>query len=57
MDDFILVCGCDGVIYSNDCECQMVGVSKVSDGVCEFLGWICGGVVGIGCGVGEICVF
>jgi len=31
------VCGCDGKTYGNDCERQVAGVSKVSDGACPIV--------------------
>lgn len=31
------VCGCDGKTYGNDCERQVAGVSKSSDGACPIV--------------------
>lgn len=33
--DYVPVCGCDGVTYSNDCNRLMAGVQKDHDGECE----------------------
>lgn len=46
------VCGCDGKTYTNDCQRQAAGVSKIHDGPCEET---CGGFVGTPCPKGKFC--
>ncbi|MEK6676747.1 MAG: Kazal-type serine protease inhibitor domain-containing protein [Planctomycetota bacterium] len=48
------VCGCDGVTYGNRCEAGMAGQSIEHRGPCEQ---VCGGIAGIPCDDGEVCVF
>jgi hypothetical protein len=59
------VCGCNGKTYTNDCERQVAGVSKKSDGACPTTdagaggsggtGGTGGGTGGTGGGTGKTC--
>lgn len=48
------VCGCDGLVYDNDCERQRAGVQKELDGPCPDDGR-CGGPLALMCGPGQLC--
>jgi len=50
------VCGCDGITYGNDCEAHAAGVSIVKLGACEPAAEFCGGIAGIACPEGKVCV-
>jgi len=50
------VCGCDGITYGNDCEAAAAGVSVQSKGECEPKPTFCGGIAGIACPEGQVCV-
>ncbi len=52
------VCGCDGNTYSNSCFAAMAGTGVATEGECEPppAGGFCGGIAGIQCPQGQICV-
>ena len=52
--DYQPVCGCDGKSYSNDCERQVVGMTKDHDGACAATA-SCGGIAGATCTTGQFC--
>jgi len=49
------VCSCDGVTYDNRCEALIAGAFIDRVGECEPRP--CGGIAGLECGEGEVCVF
>jgi len=52
------VCGCDGNTYSNSCFAAMAGTGVATEGECEPPppGGFCGGIAGIECPEGQVCV-
>lgn len=52
------VCGCDGNTYSNSCFAAMAGTGVATEGECEPPppGGFCGGIAGIQCPEGQVCV-
>lgn len=50
------VCGCDGQTYANDCFAAAAGVSVASQGECEEPTISCGGIAGLTCPEGLVCV-
>ena len=51
------VCACDGTTYGNGCEAAVVGQSVSYDGPCsEGNGDTCGGIAGVSCGEGSLCL-
>jgi hypothetical protein len=50
------VCGCDGNTYGNACQAAAVGVSVASVGPCAEAPAFCGGIAGIPCADGQICI-
>ncbi len=55
-DIFDPVCGCDGETHGNACEASAAGVAVSSKGACETTGAFCGGIAGIPCPDGQVCV-
>jgi len=55
---YMPVCGCDGNTYSNSCDAASAGVGVYSEGECEPPppGGFCGGIAGIQCPEGQVCV-
>ena len=50
------VCGCNGVTYSNACVAAAAGVAVASQGKCPLGGTFCGGIAGIPCPEGQVCI-
>ncbi|HWO13157.1 MAG TPA: Kazal-type serine protease inhibitor domain-containing protein, partial [Polyangiaceae bacterium] len=55
--DYVPVCGCDEVTYSNACSANAAGISVAYDGECEAQSKICGGFAGELCAEDEFCNF
>lgn len=52
------VCGCDGNTYGNACVAAVAGTGVLSEGACAAPppGSFCGGIAGIQCPDGQVCV-
>src|SRR6187402_828290 len=55
-DVYAPVCGCDGVTYGNACFAAAAGASVEKQGACEPEPAFCGGIAGIPCPQGELCI-
>ena len=55
---YMPVCGCDGQTYGNSCDAAVAGTGVSYEGECEPPppGGFCGGIAGIPCPDGQVCV-
>ena len=55
---YMPVCGCDGQTYGNSCDAAVAGTGVSYEGECEPPppGGLCGGIAGIPCPDGQVCV-